>query len=50
MGARGLAALVVLILTSALLPGPAMGLSRRVLEGEKPSSGEVNFFFMHPPF
>ncbi|CAL4908717.1 unnamed protein product [Urochloa decumbens] len=40
MGGRGLAALVVLLLASALLPSPASGLGRRVLEGEKPSSGE----------
>lgn len=41
MGARGLAALVVLLLASALLPCPASGSVRRVLEGEKHSSGQV---------
>ncbi|CAN6337292.1 unnamed protein product [Urochloa humidicola] len=40
MGARGLAALVVLLLASALLPSPASGYGRRFLEGQKPSSGE----------
>ncbi|PUZ65520.1 hypothetical protein GQ55_3G230000 [Panicum hallii var. hallii] len=40
MGARGLAALVVLLLAAALLPNPASGSDRRILEGEKPSSGE----------
>ncbi|XP_062180297.1 uncharacterized protein LOC133884765 [Phragmites australis] len=38
MGACGLAALVVLLLASALLPSPAA--TGRVLEGEKPSTGE----------
>ncbi|CAN6346448.1 unnamed protein product [Urochloa humidicola] len=40
MGARGLAALVVLLLATALLPSPASGYGRRFLEGDKPSSGE----------
>jgi len=40
MGARGLAALVVLLLAAALLPSPASGFDRRILEGGKPSSGE----------
>nr|CAB3461179.1 unnamed protein product [Digitaria exilis] len=40
MGARGIAALVVLLLASALLPCPASASGRRSLEGDKPSSGE----------
>ncbi|RLN29512.1 uncharacterized protein C2845_PM05G34430 [Panicum miliaceum] len=40
MGARGLTALVVLLLAAALLPNPASGSDRRILEGQKPSSGE----------
>jgi len=40
MGARGLAALVVLLLAAALLPNTASGSDRRILEGGKPSSGE----------
>ncbi|CAL5095454.1 unnamed protein product [Urochloa decumbens] len=40
MGGRGLAALVVLLLASVLLPSTASGLGRRVLEVGKLSSGE----------
>nr|CAB3464929.1 unnamed protein product [Digitaria exilis] len=40
MDARGIAALVVLLLASSLLSCPASGSGRRSLEGDKPSSGE----------
>jgi len=46
MGARGLAALVVLLLAAALLPNTASGSDRRILEGGKPSSGEVRNLVM----
>lgn len=40
MGTCGLAAVVALLLASALLPGPDSASARSLLEGENPSSGE----------
>ncbi|XP_020395180.1 uncharacterized protein [Zea mays] len=44
MGTCGLAAVVALLLASALLPGPDSASARSLLEGENPSSGERRLF------